>query len=161
MPQPEVDSPTRKYGFNFINGNLATEPPLTTVQPYTYKLQDSTTEIPTVKKYGYDFVNNGPPSAEYSTTVLPKPYTYKVYEPPSTSVPSKEYSYNILKDTPSTSVPYKEYTYKINDAPATTVQPKSLPAQKYSYDFLEGRLENESPKGQLISECPVGGFKST
>ena len=53
-------------------------------------------------------------------------------------------------------MPYKEYTYKINDAPATTVQPKSLPAQKYGYDFLEGRLENESPKGQLISECPVG-----
>ena len=161
MPQPEVDSPTRKYGFNFINGNLATEPPLTTLQPYTYKLQDSTTEIPTVKKYGYDFVNNGPPPAEYSTTVPPKPYTYKVYDSPSTSVPSKEYSYNILKDTPSTSVPYKEYTYKINDAPATTVQPKSLPAQKYGYDFLEGRLENDSAKGQLISECPVGVFKST
>ena len=194
--EPEVDSPTRKYGFNFINGNLATEPPLTTVQPYTYKLQDSTTEIPTVKKYGYDFVNNGPPPAEYSTTVPPKPYTYKVYDPPSTSVPSKEYSYNILKDTPSTSVPskeysynilkdtpstsvpskeysykikdtpstsvpYKEYTYKVNDAPATTVQPKSLPAQKYGYDFLEGRLENESAKGQLISECPVVVFKST
>ena len=152
--EPEVDSPTRKYGFNFINGNLATEPPLTTVQPYTYKLQESTTEIPTVKKYGYDFVNNGPPPAEYSTTVPPKPYTYKVYDPPSTSVPSKEYSYKI-KDTPSTSVPYKEYTYKVNDAPATTVQPKSLPAQKYGYDFLEGRLENESPKGQLISKCPT------
>ena len=165
VPQPEVDSPTRKYGFNLINGNLVTEPPLTTVQPYTYKLQDSTTEKPTVKKYGYDFVNNGPPPAGYSTTVSPKPYTYKVYDPPSTSVPSKEYSYNILndtpstsvpskeysykiKDTPSTSVPYKEYTYKVNDAPATTVQPKILPSQKYGYNFLEGRLEYESPKAK-------------
>ena len=53
--QPEVQSPTRKYGFSFVDGDLATEPPPTTVNPYTYKVENNPTTVhPNLKKYGFD-----------------------------------------------------------------------------------------------------------
>ena len=56
--QPEVQSPTRKYGFSFIEGSLATEPPSTTVNPYTYKVENNPATVqPNVKKYGFDFLD--------------------------------------------------------------------------------------------------------
>ena len=43
-------------------------------------------------------------------------------------------------------MPSKEYSYKINNAPATTVQPKSLPPREYGFNFLDGEVIPDPPK---------------
>ena len=75
----------------------------------------------------------------YSTTL--RPYNYKINDAPSTSVPTKEYSYKVINDSTPASAPVKEYTYQIKDIPPTNVLkdylPISVQPKEYSYKLKE------------------------